>query len=77
MLYMENEIHMDEQQDLELVVTFDLGNFVNENSTEIEQFNEDEIDDNDLIQLVSNLKENEVFHDRMLEPNTDADENGL
>ena len=46
---------MVQSKDADSVVTFDLGSFFDENSTESQEFNCKEIDDNELVQLVSNL----------------------
>ena len=67
---------MVQAEDADGVVTFDLGDLFDDNVTQIEQFNEEGINDTDLIHFVSNLiteqSKNVAFHNEM--EDTEADD---
>ena len=69
---------MAQGQDSERFITFDLGDIFDENTTELEQFDETEINDSDLIHFVSNLSAEQAkklaFHDEMQDPEQEADD---
>ena len=54
---MEKQFNMAEGQDAG-AVTFDLTTFCDENKESIQEFNEEEIQDNDLAELVSSINSN-------------------
>ena len=66
---------MAQAEDADHVVTFDSGDSFDDNVTEIQQFDEEEINKTDLIHFVSNLtteQSKKVFYDQM--EDTEADD---
>ena len=69
---------MAEEQDAVTIVTFNLGNFIDDNEQELEETISNELEDNDLLQLVSNLQKDyskNIAFEEEIEGENEADKN--